>query len=143
PGSRVPWCSKPFKDEPLRGGATRAIPDCFCARRRQRSAVGARESLRRGRTREMAVENVPSQDGSARTGAGLPGLAKKHRRRKLIGPVGQPLDKKRPIQGGYKGFWDKSLDFMRTEALVAIDPTVCPRRVDPGTFTPSPSQNRT
>src|SRR5215475_12918035 len=27
-------------------------------------------------------------------------------------------------RGGYKGFWDKSWDFMRTEASVAIDPIV-------------------
>jgi hypothetical protein len=36
-----------LKDEPLRV-ALRAILDRFCARRHQRSAVGARESLRRG-----------------------------------------------------------------------------------------------
>src|SRR5262249_48638967 len=28
-------------------------------------------------------------------------------------------------RGGYKGFSDKRSDFMRTEALVATDPTVC------------------
>ena len=37
------------------GGVAKAIPTPIrsCARRRKRSAVGARESLRRGRTREI------------------------------------------------------------------------------------------
>ena len=35
------------------GVTLRAILDRFCARRRQNLAVGARESLRRGRTREI------------------------------------------------------------------------------------------
>ena len=36
----------------LDGGATADL-DSFCARRRPKSTVGAEESLRRGRTREM------------------------------------------------------------------------------------------
>ena len=36
------------------GGATAGL-DSFCARRRRKSAVGAEESLRRGRTKERAV----------------------------------------------------------------------------------------
>jgi hypothetical protein len=37
------------------GGATTGL-DSFCARRRQKSAVGAEESLRRGRTEERDQE---------------------------------------------------------------------------------------
>ena len=47
------------------GGAT-AGRDSFCARRRRKSAVGAEESLRRGRTKERAQARKSTESKSAR-----------------------------------------------------------------------------
>src|SRR5262245_26419423 len=46
----------PIKAKPSVAAEEAASLDTTCARRRQHSAVGARESLRRGRTREMTFE---------------------------------------------------------------------------------------
>src|SRR5262245_55710672 len=53
------------------GVALRAILDRFCARRRRHSAVGARESLRRGRTREM-LKKTSTNDRACANERGCP-----------------------------------------------------------------------
>jgi hypothetical protein len=81
------------------GVALRTILDRFCARRPSR--------LRSGRGKAcgaVELEKWPWRERArtirrARTHGGCPARKKKHGHRKLIGPVGHPLDKNRPIQG--------------------------------------------
>ena len=69
------------KDKALRAARKkRAVLDCRCARRLWHLAVGAEESLRRGRTKERAKKAKKEREGRAAA----------------------PLDKKSPIQAGYR-----------------------------------------
>src|SRR5262249_39334488 len=53
--------ARPGNDGVRRHGGATAGLDSFCARRRRKSAVGAEESLRRGRTKERAQSKKVSQ----------------------------------------------------------------------------------
>jgi hypothetical protein len=73
------------------GGRCAASLDIVCARRRRQSAVGAKESLRRGRTKERRVSCGWAQAwacASKRSNVGARG-----------GPEKMALDNRSPIQG--------------------------------------------
>jgi len=74
------------------------------------------------RTREMPWRKRAPAETALHERERLPGLAKKDRRRILIGPVGHPLDKKRPIQGWAKPNFNraKCVQWLPTSGLYLL-----------------------
>jgi hypothetical protein len=98
------------------GVALRAILDRFCARRLRRSAVGARESLRRGRTREMPAERTRTigrarTDGAARRAKAM--SAEKIDRSRGAPPLTKIAPYKGPCEQQPQRVFDSPLQIVR------------------------------